>query len=757
MNKKVLIEEIKRVREVMGLPSKELPNNFGIILEQPNALVRLTQFLLKKGVVGKFIIRGGPLEQLFTKNEDFFWKMKNKYSDELEHVKDVDGLINHVVDNPNALPTQRIMRDMFMDNPETRALLAGAADNMVGGISKLDNMVDIEMFVKSMDDLGIPITVDDLAKVADDIFPVSMMGKVSNPIRVAIKNSGKIPKNLFGKRRKKGLFGTRTNTSIEKGNVVLDVMRDQGVKTSDDAQEFLLKIGMNEADAAKVKVAIEQGTTVSSSIGDDIFVKLGQSTDTNIQLSMVDMVSSNTYLKSKIQTGGASGGKMTKDEIVSFLGWSGKDIPDGLLLDISETIGTKKIRNPFRVENRKVLPMSLSNEGWYTFYLRRRIIATMSLGYKKVYGLLTLAYAMFWFYHIVPFGGIFGYAQEGDPKWIKWLFGTEGGGTFDCENNIECILKPTSENMAKVKRLEYVGMYLVNNNNVVDPLYKKAAEDIGKELGTYKDGKWFTEASLENFEPPYSVSETGILNILNERKSLFGILRIATDYYDITSRQLWDDCDLMKFSPGTYAEFLSKKWQKFDWIPWLPNVRDVGKEILKSLMSKPQRTIMDSDEVSYDKDPRDRYNELFKFPKTLFLTDNNDEVLERWKCCYKGPMPIEFVNFMTSAEQISTKQAFQNISPEDFNSLYKKYAAQKYQTRSNAYMRPTIEKDVDGVKEKVYSFKGTTECGTPQPLKGMTYDEMKSGLEEDVNDFLNLLKNGNNNNPPVKNGKPNQT
>ena len=390
MNNKLLIEEINRVREVMGLPKTELYNN-PLILEGLNYLARLIKMLGKKGVVGKLIVKGGPIELLFTRNEDFFWKMKNKYSDELEHVKDVDGLMAHILDNPSSFTVKKMMRDMFMDNPQTRALIAGAADNTAGGISKLDNMVDIDNFVKNMDDLGIPITVDDLAKIADDIFPKAKL----NPIRVAIKNAGTIPKTLFGK-PKKGIFKNTTTTGIEKGSVITDVMRKQGLKTSDDAYQFFLKIGMTEADAAKIKIAIEKGINADANKVDEIFTLLAKSSDNEIQLTFIDVVSKNKVLKDKIRTGGANG-KMNADEIRAYLGLS-DEVPLSLIDDISDMVGVKKVR---KILKRKESQYFNPDKGWYFRYIQRRWIEGVTWS-ETSFKIVKTIYNTILLYHIIP-------------------------------------------------------------------------------------------------------------------------------------------------------------------------------------------------------------------------------------------------------------------------------------------------------------------------------------------------------------------
>jgi len=750
MNNKVLIEEINRVREVMGLPLVEAQSNTykGRLTEAiGNPIARLIRGLNPgKGtasLAARLIVQGGPIELLFTKSDDFFWKVKNKYADELADVNDVDGLLDYISFNGDA--TKNIMRDMFMDSPETRNLISEAADNIMGGVGTLDNLVDIEIFIKTMDELGIPIDIDDLIKVSDDIF----LKNADNPVRMAIKNSDSISKNLFGQERKFLIKKNQTNMGVEKGNVIIDVMADQGVKTSDEAYQFMLEIGMSEADAAKIKIAIEQGTTVTNDIAEQIFNRLSTSKSNEIILAFIEKVSGNKYIKNKIQIGGV-GGKMTPEEIKKFFNFG--DGTENLILDISEMVGTKKNLNPFK---RSELPYGLDNSGWYGFYLRKKVLAAFSLKSESAYKLLSVVYGLLLFYHVFPFGIMFGKPDATAPKWLQFLFGTEGGGTFNCENNIECVLSPTGENMEKCKRQEYINLYLEHADGTASPLYLTAAQEIGGFLGTYtKEGGWFTEGSLENFTPPnYDVPETSILNKLNERSSLFGIVRVATEYYDATTRQLWDDCDLMALKEGSYGEFLSDKnkgWLGFFGV----DISDTTKDILRTLMSKPQRTINDTANVAFDKDPIDAYNSLLKFPKSLWL-EKGDGGIERWKCCYKGPMPVEFVQFMTSAEEITDPQSFRNMDPEDFNSFYRKYAAEKYQTHSNAYMRPYIDKEVGGVTQKVYSSKGATECGTPSILKGMTKDDMLSGMQEEMKDFLDLLSSGNNGEPPVQDGEAN--
>ena len=118
-------------------------------------------------------------------------------------------------------------------------------------------------------------------------------------------------------------------------------------------------------------------------------------------------------------------------------------------------------------------------------------------------------------------------------------------------------------------------------------------------------------------------------------------------------------------------------------------------------------------------------------------------------------MPQQWTAEMSSLKEIGSEQDFKNMSPTDFNILYKKFAAEKYQTKKNAYMRPEVEKEIDGVKQKVYGHKGQTECGTPQMLEGMTYEEMKKKMADELTDFMDLLRSGNNSNPPIKNGEPN--
>ena len=339
MNNKVLIEEINRVREVMGLPLVEAQSNTykGRLTEAiGNPIARLIRGLNPgKGtasLAARLIVQGGPIELLFTKSDDFFWKVKNKYADELADVNDVDGLLDYISFNGDA--TKNIMRDMFMDSPETRNLISEAADNIMGGVGTLDNLVDIEIFIKTMDELGIPIDIDDLIKVSDDIF----LKNADNPVRMAIKNSDSISKNLFGQERKFLIKKNQTNMGVEKGNVIIDVMADQGVKTSDEAYQFMLEIGMSEADAAKIKIAIEQGTTVTNDIAEQIFNRLSTSKSNEIILAFIEKVSGNKYIKNKIQIGGV-GGKMTPEEIKKFFNFG--DGTENLILDISISINKR--------------------------------------------------------------------------------------------------------------------------------------------------------------------------------------------------------------------------------------------------------------------------------------------------------------------------------------------------------------------------------------------------------------------------------
>ena len=719
MINKQLLEEINRVKVVMGLN----PNrNMRIISETPATIARFLKMLGRKKGIGKFIVPGGPVEKLFTDNMDFYWKLKNKFSDELADVTDVDGLMKHILDNPKLPTTRQMMVDMFMANKETRQLLIDTADNLVGGLKNLDDVVSIERFLQNLDDVGIPITKDDLVKVGDDIYKSSV-----NPIRVSIANAGKINNNLFGELRKKGLFKKNmTSTSLEKGKVIINIMQDQGVKTSKDAQNWMLKIGMNEADAAKIRIAIERGTAVDTKMVREIFEKVAKSTDNEIQLALIDMVRNNKFLRNKIQR---NGNMMDTKELRTLLNLS-DDVPEHLLQDIIETIGPKKVRNPFR---RGELEFNMDpQKGWYGTYLRRKLFGGMSLGKKGLYSLYNTIYTLFLISHLVPFGMMFGKADENDPWWMQWILGKESGGDFNCKNNIECVLKPSADTMAKTTNPKYEELYLEDNLTV----YSDAAQWIGTEIGTYNNGKWHKAATLGDFSPPMrGVDEYGIADKLNERPSLFGMARIATDYFNETGRGLWDDLDLMKWGEDSYASFLSNKFRKFRFLGI--DTKDVGKEILRSLMNKPQRTIKDSDDLPRQRDFRDEYDAMFTFPKELFLTDDNDEIIERWKPCYKGVMPTEFVEAMSSV--LPTEQDFGLIAPDQFNGYYNTYAPQKFQTKSNAYMRPTVEKD----GREVYNWNGTTECGKPEELRGLKYEELERKAENSFDNFIDGLESGN--------------
>ena len=260
------------------------------------------------------------------------------------------------------------------------------------------------------------------------------------------------------------------------------------------------------------------------------------------------------------------------------------------------------------------------------------------------------------------------------------------------------------------------------------------------ELGTLSGSTWYTKTTLPDGGPMWdkSVDEDAISGFINSRPSLLGITAIATAYYDKTSRQLYDDMDLMKHEKGSYSEWITNKWKKFDKLPYI-NIGDTGKEIFDDIVDKPLRTIKDTTNPVVDVDAADKYETLFKFPKNLWVTDNNEKAIEKWQCCYKGPMPPGFVNTMSSAEEVNTIEDFNFIDPNDFNYYYKKYAPAKYQVKDNAYLPPMKEVEIDGVKKKVYSPRGTTECGTPSELKGLTKSELKAKVDKSMDDFMNLL------------------
>ena len=739
MNNKVLIEEINRVREVMGLPVMAPPNNSKVILEvvNPGYWAKILKILnggkyAHKGLATRLVVKGGPVEAVLTKNDDFFWKVKNKYSDELTDVNTMDELLDRLVDAPNSITTKNIMRDLFMDNPETRALIANAADNLVGGLSKLDNMAEIETFLANMEELGIAIDLDDLAKVADDIF----LKSADNPIRVAFKNSGTISKNLFGKSMRGKLFKKTTSTNVEKGVVIIDVMGKLGLKTSDDAYEFFLKIGLNEADAAKIKIAIEKGISADANKIDEIFSLLAKSDSNEIQLTFIDVVSNNKFLRDKIRTTGANG-KMSSKEIRAFLGLGDEaTIPLSLIDDIADMVGVKRVR---RILPRKSAEYFDPDKGWYYQYLIRKRIEGLTwskTSFKMVKGLFNLI----WFYHIIPIS-LWYTTKEDSWDITKYFFG-DPEGTFDCDKNSKpkCFLAPSAQDRELTKRPGTITLYLQNTDGNIDKVYLDLAEKIGLELGTLSGTTWYTETTLPEGGEMWdkSVDEDAISGFINSRPSLLGITAIATAYYDKTSRQLYDDMDLMKFEKGSYGEWLTGKWKKFSKIPYV-NIGDTGKEIFNDIVNKPLRTIKDTTNPVVDVDAADAYDTLFKFPKNLWVTDNSGKALEKWQCCYKGPMPPGFVNTMSSAEEISTMGDFNFIDPNDFNRFYKKYAAAKYQVKDNAYLPPLKEVEINGVKKKVYSPRGTTECGTPSELKGLSKSELSQKVNKAMDDFMNLL------------------
>ena len=78
MNNKVLIEEINRVRQVMGIPPKR---NAQIISEVATpAIVRFIKMLTRRKGIKGLIVPGGPIEKLFTDNMDFYWRVKKQIS-----------------------------------------------------------------------------------------------------------------------------------------------------------------------------------------------------------------------------------------------------------------------------------------------------------------------------------------------------------------------------------------------------------------------------------------------------------------------------------------------------------------------------------------------------------------------------------------------------------------------------------------------------------------------------------------------------
>ena len=215
MNKDIL-NEIIRVREVMGLKSQN------IISEQtsPRLIVMFLKSLAKGSTKLASIVNNKGVVKLF--DDDTLWK---KYADDFDGVTNNDEFLDALTTFSDYPVVKEVVKDLLMTNSETREVILKyllpkdgvSPDIYVSGI-KRKNSID------ALNKLGISIDETDLVKVIDDVYypggrgNFDMLTKELNPIVKAIKNASKLPKNIFFKGGLKGM-------NTDKGEVLTNFIK----------------------------------------------------------------------------------------------------------------------------------------------------------------------------------------------------------------------------------------------------------------------------------------------------------------------------------------------------------------------------------------------------------------------------------------------------------------------------------------------------------------------------------------------------
>tara|TARA_R100001377_G_scaffold56761_2_gene33789 strand:- start:458 stop:2854 length:2397 start_codon:yes stop_codon:yes gene_type:complete len=785
MNNNIL-NEIKRVREVMGITTQN------VISEQVSPKV-LTAFLKSLGYrfssntlsfskVSKSLMDNQGIANVF-KDDNNLWK---KYAKDFDDVVSNDSFVENLTsfgDNPRV---QKIITELLMTNRDTREVILkyllpkdGMSPEIYLSSIKRKNTIE------TLNKMGVIITEKDLVKVLDDIYYPGGRGKWTdgittelNPIAKAVKDVGNLPKNLFFK-------GSLKSVDSSKGEVLTKFIKKYAYTPEDVADVLVSLAGMGRREANKVRLALERGDIVEDvDFLKKLWINLSLRTDQTVREEFIKSIIDNKYFKNLIQTGGLDGKLMDKEEIIKLLGVN-DEVADILSRNINKK-GASPTSKVGQVLNDKVFPpfkWIVNAPG----SLRRWAMTGKMHWSMRIFRIWVVYLIMpTFFLESLVSKSVWGRAM------LDWFRGELPTGKL-----VNC-LKPDARMQDACDSPSYISLFLKNdpacNNQMLDKackgvasnVYYEAAKKIAIELGTYrevveeitekdidavkkiidkengkdKDGVellndknylpgtktdpgWYDGPSTSGLESfwgtvfwsTHNTNEATIKNILNKRGSTFGIAKIATEYFKNAKRDLWSDMDLMSvqgyFGAGYYNKII--KHVK----PGLDDSKEVLLDIKKSFYTWGDGNVAIDNFVGISSQLK------WKFPERLYGATGS----ESWKPCYKGIMPINLQVFFESCADgscnrdgipITKESDMGKISAQDYNAICRK----RLGLGSDLYNIPMKGEG----EEMKYSYNGSTTYACKGQSRPAEWDQELKEVEaefKDFKDYVGNLKEGN--------------
>ena len=738
MNKDIL-NEIIRVREVMGLKSQN------IISEQtsPKLLRNFLQALANRSTKLATILNNRGVVELFDDAD--LWR---KYADEFQNVTNNDEFLEALVAFGDDINVKSIVTDLLMTNIETREVILKyllpkdgvSPDIYISGI-KRKNSID------ALNKLGITIDETDLVKVMDDVYypggrgNFDLLTKELNPITTAIKNASKLPKNIFFKSTLKGM-------NNDKGEVLTNFIKKYADTPKEVADVLVDTFGMTRREANKIRLVLDRGDILEDTeLVKRLFNSLATHPNQSVKEEFIKEIIGNKNLLNKIQTGGKDG-LMTKEEMLTLFG--GDSSFDDVVDILADNITKKTVS---AVTKTGKFLKSGGNIGWK---ILKSPATFMKWAFAAKVNFPTRIYRLFVWFTVMP--TFFATDLLEGTTWgramLDWFRGDLPKGTL-----IDC-LRPDSELQGACNSKSYISVFLTNNpvcdNQALEgcsgessDLYYEAAKNIAIELGTYREATeeveipadidtdredwengtnqtgWYTGdiSGIENWWGTFMWSnrktdEGRIKKILNKRGSLFGIAKIATEYYENTTRNLWDDMVLMEIqgrvSSGYYKKILG--WSELD------VTRDVLLDIQKEFYTWGDGNVA----VANLSGVKSKLK--WEFPKSLYGRNTGSSI---WKPCFGGTLPVNLQVRLEACGDgscnsdgiaITKESDLGKLSAEDFNDMWRKWMDNDWDLY-NLPMKDTPE----GAK---YSPKGSITYACAGKSRPTDWDEELDSIEK---------------------------
>lgn len=750
MNKDIL-NEISRVREVMGLRTQN------IISEQtsPRLLVKFLQSLAKRGGA-KFatILDNRGVVKLFDDAD--LWK---KYADDFDGVTNNDEFLDALTTFGDSPVVKEIVTDLLMTNRDTREVILkyllpkdGVSPEIYISGLKRKNAIE------ALNKIGIIIDEEDFVKVLDDVFYPRGRGfgdafaNELNPIKTAIKNSNKLPKNIFFKGGLKGM-------NTDKGEVLTNFIKKYA-KTPEEVADVMVDVfGMTRREANKIRLVLDGGGVIDDlDLVKRLFNSLATHPNQSIKEEFVKEIIGNKNILNKIQTGGKDG-LMTKEEMITLFG--GDSSFDDIVDILADNVTKKTTSATTRVGK------FLKGTGNITWKTIKAPVTFFKWAFASGINFPTRIYRLFVYFTVMPTFFATDILESSD--WGRALLDMFRGdlpeGTL-----IDC-LRPDAELQGACNSKSYISVFLTNNpvcdNQALEgcsgessDLYYESAKNIAIELGTYREiaedveipadidtdredwetgtnqTGWFTGdiPSIEKFWGTWfwsnrKTDEGRIKKILNKRGSLFGIAKIATEYYENTTRNLWDDMVLMetqgRVASGYYRKLLG--WSDLD------ITRDVLLDIQKEFYTWGDGNVA----VANLSGVKSKLK--WEFPKRLYGRNTGSSI---WKPCYGGTLPVNLQVRLEACDDgscnsdgiaITKESDLGKLAAEDFNDMWRQWMDKDWDLY-NLPMKDTPE----GPK---YSPKGSISYACAGKSRPTEWDEELDSVEKGMEDLKNRLQN----------------